>query len=167
MFGAAPGAPAAPRADVVAAACGLPVRHDARLREYDVGERAGLTMPEFAARFPPAHARWATTGGSFENADAVAGAESTADVLARILPALRSALSALSAGETGLVVGHGAALRVGLLALLGWDGLPASPLRALDNCGWAIVDDGGLGDGLQLAAYNRVAPDFTTAGAVG
>ena len=106
-------------------------------------------------------------GGTFENADSVAGAESKADVLSRMLPALRSAMSALSPGETGLVVGHGAALRAALLALLGWDGSAASSLRGLDNCGWAIVDDSALGGGLRLAAYNRVAPDFTTAGAIG
>jgi len=158
---------AAETADVVAAACGLPVARDPRLREYDVGERAGLTIPEFAAAFPSEHARWAAAGGSFESADSVAGAESTSDVLARMLPALRSAFSALAPGETGVVVGHGAALRVALLALLGWDGSASAQLRALDNCGWAAVDDSALGGGLRLAAYNRVAADFTSAGSVG
>jgi broad specificity phosphatase PhoE len=158
---------AAETADVVAAACGLPVARDPRLREYDVGERAGLTIPEFAAAFPAEHARWAGAGGSFDSADFVAGAESTSDVLARMLPALRSAFSALAPGETGVVVGHGAALRVGLLALLGWDGSASSSLRALDNCGWATVDDSALDGGLRLAAYNRIAADFTSAGSVG
>jgi broad specificity phosphatase PhoE len=158
---------AAETADVVAEACGLPVARDPRLREYDVGERAGLTIPEFAAAFPSEHARWAAAGGSFENADSVAGAESTSDVLARMLPALRSAFSALAPGETGVIVGHGAALRVALLALLGWDGSASSPLRALANCGWATVDDSALGGGLRLAAYNRIATDFASAGSVG
>jgi probable phosphoglycerate mutase len=158
---------AAETAELVAAACGLPVARDPRLREYDVGERSGLTIAEFAAALPAEHARWAAAGGSFENADAVSGAESTSDVLARMLPALRSALSDLAPGETGVVVGHGAALRVGLLALLGWDGSASSSLRALDNCGWATVDDSALGGGLRLAAYNRIAPDFASAGSVG
>lgn len=158
---------AAETADAVAAACGLPVARDPRLREYDVGERAGLTIAEFAAAFPAEHVRWAAAGGSFENADSVAGAESTSAVLARMLPALRSALSDLAPGETGVVVGHGAALRVALLALLGWDGSASSPLRALDNCGWATLDDSAPDGGLRLAAYNRVAPDFASAGSVG
>lgn len=158
---------AAETADAVADACGLPVARDRRLREYDVGERAGLTIAEFAAAFPSEHARWAAAGGAFENADSVAGAESTPDVLARMLPALREALSALAPGETGVVVGHGAALRVALLALLGWDGSATATLRALDNCGWASVDDSALGGGLRLAAYNRVAPDFASAAGVG
>jgi len=158
---------AAETAEAVAAACGLPVVRDVRLREYAVGERAGLTIAEFAAKFPAAHARWAAAGGSFENADSVAGAESTADVLARMLPSLRSAMSSLAPGETGVVVGHGAALRVVLVALLGWDGLAAATLRGLDNCGWATVEDSGTDGGLRLVAYNRLAPDFASAGAVG
>ena len=158
---------AAETAELVAAACGLPVARDPRLREYDVGERSGLTIAEFAAVLPAEHARWAAAGGSFENADAVSGAESTSDVLARMLPALRSAFSDLAPGETGVVVGHGAALRVGVLALLGWEGSASSSLRALDNCGWATVEDSALGGGLRLAAYNRIATDFASAGSVG
>jgi len=158
---------AAETAELVAAACGLPVARDPRLREFDVGERSGLTIAEFAAVLPAEHARWAAAGGSFENADAVSGAESTSDVLARMLPALRSAFSDLAPGETGVVVGHGAALRVGVLALLGWEGSASSSLRALDNCGWATVEDSALGGGLRLAAYNRIATDFASAGSVG
>lgn len=158
---------AAETADVLADACGLPVARDPRLREYDVGQRAGLTMAEFAAAFPDAHARWAAAGGSFEHADSVAGAESSADVLRRVVPALHEAMAALAPGETGVVVGHGAALRVALLALLDWDGSASSSLRALDNCGWATLDDSAPGGRLRLAAYNRVAPDFATAGGVG
>lgn len=158
---------AAETADLVAEACGLPVVRDPRLREYDVGERAGLTIPEFEAAFPAEHARWAAAGGSFEHADSVAGAESTPDVVARMLPALRSAFSELAPGDTGVVVSHGAALRVALLALLGWERSASATLRALDNCGWAAVDDSAVGGGLRLAAYNRIAPDFASAGSVG
>ncbi len=160
---------AAQTAEVVAAACGLPVVLDPRLREYDVGERSGLTMAEFAAKFPEVHGRWAAAGGtaSFENADAVAGAESTADVLARMLPSLRSAMSSLEEGDTGVVVSHGGALKVALGALLGWDRGVDATLRGLDNCGWAVVDDSAVGRTLRLLAYNRLAPDFTSAGAVG
>lgn len=158
---------AAQTAEVVAMACGLPVVRDERLREYDVGERAGLTIAEFAAAYPEAHARWAMAGGLFENADSVAGAESTADVLGRVLPSLRSAMSCLAPGETGVVVGHGAALRVALVALLGWDSSAGATLRGLDNCGWAVIDAGAVDGMPRLMAYNRLAPDFTSAGAVG
>ena len=158
---------AAETAEVVAAACGLPVVRDPRLREYDMGERSGLTIPEFAAAFPSEHARWVADGGPGQSADAVPGAESTAAVLARMLPALRAAMAAVEPGETGVVVGHGAALRVALVALLGWDRSAALTLRALGNCAWAMVDDSAVDRAPRLAAYNRVAPDFTSAGAVG
>ena len=39
-------------AEYVAAATGLAIEPDARLREYDVGQRSGLTLAEFAARLP-------------------------------------------------------------------------------------------------------------------
>jgi broad specificity phosphatase PhoE len=158
---------AAETAEVVAAACGLPIARDPRLREYGMGERSGLTIPEFAAAFPSEHARWLADGGPGQSADSVPGAESTADVLARVLPALRDAMRAVEPGETGVVVGHGAAMRVALVAFLDWERSAALRLRALENCAWAVVDDSGLGHAPRLAAYNRLAPDFTSAGAVG
>ncbi len=162
---------AAETAEVVAAACRLAVVRDPRLREYDVGERAGLTMAEFAVKLPDSHALWVAAGGWSDNAGAVPGSESTPDVLARTVPALRSALSDLGSGEIGVVVGHGAALRATIAALLGWDAATGATLRGLLNCGWATLEHGADG-GLRLAAYNRIAPaglgaDFTTAGAVG
>lgn len=150
---------AAATAAAVAEATGLGVRHDARLREYDVGERAGLTIPEFAAAYPAEHARWTAAGGSFEHADAVPGAETAADVLARILPALREALAAVAPGGTACVVGHGAALRVATVALLGWEPAAARTLRGMDNCGHTVLDDAGPGASLRLVAWNRT-PDF-------
>ena len=158
---------AAETADVVAGACGLTVVRDPRLREYDVGERGGLTMAEFELKLPDAHAAWVAAGGWSDNAGTVAGSESTADVLARMEPALRTALSSLGPGETGIVVGHGASLRAAISALLGWEPSTIETVRGLANCGWATLEDSGRAGALRLAAYNRVAPDFTTSGAVG
>lgn len=157
---------AATTAAVVAEACALEVRHDARLREYDVGERAGLTIPEFAAAYPAEHAAWAAAGGSFEHADAVPGAESTADVLGRIVPALREVLDSVPPGGTACVVGHGAALKVATIALLGWDRTVSTSLRGLDNCGHTLLDDAGPEASLRLVAWNRT-PDFAPRESVG
>ena len=154
-------------ADEVARSTGLTVRLDKRLREFDVGERSGLTIPEFAAAFPAEHAKWVASGGLFESADAVPGAESAADVLERIVPALREALSSVGPGETVCVVGHGASTKVALVALLGWDPVMGQSLRGMDNCGWATLVETGVGDALRLSSYNRGAPDFTSAGSVG
>lgn len=154
-------------ADEVARVTGLTVRIDKRLREYDVGERSGLTMAEFAVAFPTEHAAWLTAGGLFEATEAVPGAEGTDDVLERIVPALREALASVQSGETVCVVGHGAASKVALTALLGWDATMGRTLRGMDNCGWATLVETGVPDGLRLTAYNRVAPDFASLGSVG
>ena len=154
-------------ADEIARVTGLPVRQDKRLREYDVGDRSGLTMAEFAAAFPSEHAAWAAAGGLFEAAAGVPGAETTEDVLDRIVPALREALASVESGETVCVVGHGASSKVGLAGLLGWDAATRQSLRGMDNCGWATLVETGVDTGLRLTAYNRTAPDFTSAGGVG
>ena len=115
-----------------------------------MGERSGLTIPEFAAAFPAEHAKWVASGGLFESADAVPGAESADDVLERIVPALREALSSVGPGETVCVVGHGASTKVALVALLGWDPVMGQSLRGMDNCGWATLVETGVGDALRL-----------------
>ena len=94
-------------------ATGLVRRRGPRLREFDVGRRQGLTIPEFAERTPrstppgcaatpPAAARRGDRGGR-GRADAARPAR---------LP------RGLEPGETGVVVTHGAALKVGVVALL-------------------------------------------------
>jgi glucosyl-3-phosphoglycerate phosphatase len=156
-------------ADQLAGATGLTVRLDARLREFDAGARAGLTLEEFAARFPEAHASWRqghVTGH-------VPGAETIADVVARMVPALREAWDSTAPGETTVVVAHGACLRVSLLAFLGWPESLLVGLRGLDNCGWAVLEADPSGEGIRLASYNETAhparhgPDFASDGPVG
>ncbi len=156
-------------AAVLAEATGLPLRLDPRLREYDVGERAGLTEAEFAERLPEAHAAW--RAGHIVGH--VAGAETPADVVARMAPALREIHAVTPPGGTTLVVSHGAALRTCLVALLGWPEEQAGHLKPLDNCGWAVVEDAPHDRGLRLASYNETAhpaahdPDFTSDSPVG
>ena len=140
-------------ASYVERATGLAAKADARLREYDVGHREGLTMAEFEARFPAEHAAWLRD----DDRVAVPAAETTDDVRARIEPALRECLDSLDGGDVGVVVTHGASLRVGLLALLGWPQAQAVQLTGMDNCGWAVLveEEPGL---VRLAAYNLRAP---------
>ena len=136
----------------VEAAGGLTAVVDPRLREYDLGERTGMTMPEYAASFPDEYA--AFRQGRYE---VVPGGESTATVTARVTAVLREALAALAPGECGVVVSHGGALKVSLVEVLGWPSGLAATVRGLDNCGWAELEDTGAGGALRLAAYNRVA----------
>ena len=156
-------------AEHVAAATGLTVEKDPRLREYDVGERAGLTIAEFADAFPEEYAAWR----SDDERRRVAGAESTDEVRRRVVPALVDCLAALEPGRTGIAVLHGACLKVGLLALLGWPWELAPTLQGMENCGYAVLTDTGGPGGLRLTSYNEKAdgarhrPDFVADAPVG
>ena len=81
----------------VAEAAGLSVKHDERLREFDVGARQGLTLDEFAVRFPDEHAQWVAGDEPMP----VAGGETADDVCARMVPVLRECLDSLDAGRPG------------------------------------------------------------------
>jgi probable phosphoglycerate mutase len=131
-------------------ATGLRAASDARLREFDVGLRQGFTIAELEAADPELHAAWLRGHHT-----AVPGAEDDAAVRTRMLPALQSCLDGLGAGETGVVVTHGACLKVAVVALLGWpDGLDTT-LRGVDNCAWVTLEELGHGGRLRLVGYNE------------
>ena len=119
----------------VAEATGLAAVTDPRLREFSVGERQGLTWEQSVARFPQS----ADGVGLGERLRGVPGAESDEDVVARLLPALHDCLAALGPGQTGVVVGHGAALKLAVVGLLGWPIGQAKSLAVLGNCRWATL----------------------------
>ena len=156
-------------AEHVAALTGLPVEKDARLREYDVGERAGLSLAEFAAEFPEEYAAW--RADSEERL--VAGAETTQQVRDRIVPCLQEIWDALGPGRTGVAVLHGACLKIGLMGLLGWPWELRDTLQGMENCGYAVLTESGRRGQVRLAAYNRTAgprrirPDFVADAPVG
>jgi probable phosphoglycerate mutase len=152
-------------AEYVAKEAALEIRLDPRLREFDLGERTGLTMDEFAEAYPQEYREF--RAGHY---DVVPGGEGRADVVARVTACVEEALAALSPGECGVVVGHGGALKVSVLELLGWSEGATAGLQALDNCGWAVISDSGVDGRLRLAAWNRTAPpppDFVSAPGVG
>lgn len=132
-------------------ATGLGAVLDERLREYDVGVRSGLTRAEFAARYPAEYAAWRAGA----DGPRVPGEEHQADVRRRMVPALREALDALGADETGVVVSHGACLKTSLPALLGWSGVGPADLAGMDNCAWAVVSRPTPDERPRLRAYNR------------
>ncbi len=127
---------------------GLTAHEDPRLREYDVGERTGLTASEFGTRMGTAPSSW----DAHAHVD-VAGAETSDDVARRVVPALEEVLQRLGAGETAIVVMHGAALRVALAGALGWPIGTAATMESMRNCAWAVLAESGGGP-LRLAAYN-------------
>lgn len=141
-------------AEAIGAAAGVAVHADARLREFDLGSRAGSRLADYAAENPDEFAAYRS--GRYEVAP---GAESAGQVTARFTAALDEAMAALEPGETGIVVAHGAALKVSVAAWLGWAPENALALHALGNCAWAEVDDSGdrvAGTtGRRLVAWNR------------
>jgi probable phosphoglycerate mutase len=141
-------------ATYLAAALGLPVEEDRRLREFDVGQRQGLTLHEFAQAFPDEYAAWVAGEGLMP----VKGGELAHEVAARMVPTLRECVEALGPGETGLVVTHGAALKVAVAGLLGWPEDLAASLKAIENCAWVTLEEIEHGGRLRLAGYNEKAP---------
>ncbi len=144
-------------AERVALATGLTVEESTAFREYSVGARTGLTLPEFAERFPEEYAAWEV------GAAGVAGAETDADVLARFVPALRAAQDALGPGETGVVVTHGAALTAALAEVLGWGTPGREALGVLGNAHWvelahSVAGFHGGEARWRRAGYNLSAP---------
>ena len=103
----------------------------------------------------------------------VEGAETTSDVVARMVPALREIWDATGPAGTSVVVAHGACTKVSLLAFLGWPETLSGTLRGLDNCGWAVLEADAHGRGIRLASYNETAhpavhgPDFASDAPVG
>jgi probable phosphoglycerate mutase len=156
-------------AERVAATTGLAIEPDPRLREYDVGRRSGLTLPEFAATYPEAFSSWRRGDGR----RLVRGEESTEQVRSRIVPALHDCLGALSAGQTGIAVLHGGCLKVGLMGLLGWPGELSRSLQGMENCGYSMLSDSGPQGEVRLTSYNEKAgglrhgPDFAADAPVG
>ncbi len=152
---------AAQTAAYVGEACGLEVELDPRLREFDVGERQGLTWAESVERFP-----WIADGvGLGERLAGVPGAESDADVAARVVPALEEAAASVGPGQTVVVVTHGAALKLGIGSLLGWDETVVRALAVLDNCHWATLRVPVDGRARRLLDYG--VGDFASVPAIG
>ena len=137
----------------VAKETGLEPTYDARLREYFLADRQGLTHEEYAAAAPEEFARFRR--GEF---DVVPGGEKSAQVASRMVAALRELLGTVEWGELAVAVSHGAAVRDAVPVLLGWPVTQGVSLHGLDNCAWAELEEPDPGAPLRLRAYNRVAP---------
>ncbi|GAA1758192.1 histidine phosphatase family protein [Kocuria aegyptia] len=147
-------------AQELAALTGLEVRPDPRLREYDVGIRQGTTFPEFRESHPDVFARF------FSQEDyRVPGAELPSEVDERMAAVLGDAAAALDEGRTGVLVGHGAALRSGVPAFLGVPPRLRDMFAGMANCAWTVLQEHPH-RGWQIADYNaRTLPGDSPASA--
>jgi broad specificity phosphatase PhoE len=125
---------AASTAAPLARLTGLDVILDKDLRERHGGCWEGLTDTEIRTRYPVEHASWNPPDG-----------EPSLAVADRVAAALRRTATAVSddtrAGRSGLgvVVSHGAALRLGMSRLLGLPEDVFSALGPLSNCSWSVL----------------------------
>lgn len=144
---------------------GVKAEPDARLREYSVGARSGMTVAEFKANYPVEHAAWERD----DQTCLVPGAETTQDVLARMVPALREYVDALGPGQTGMVVTHGACMRASMLELLGLPQSADAVFATMANCTWTTLQEAEPGGRLRLLSYNEGVPnhDFPSEDTVG
>lgn len=110
-------------AEIVGRSLGLEPRLDPRLREVDVGEWSGLTLPEIEQRFPEGLARRLAGGAGWDEG------ESYEAMGERVLEALH-AIAAAHPGGRVLVVTHGGPMRAVWLACGG--SLETRP--AVANC---------------------------------
>jgi glucosyl-3-phosphoglycerate phosphatase len=140
-------------AEVVGAACGLPVKFDLRLRETHLGLWQGHTVAEIERDYPGAIATWRS-----DPAWAPPEGESRIDVVARSRPVVDELDAELAdsdgVSETVLLVAHGgliAGLVTGLLDL------PPSAwpsFGGLGNCRWAVLARRDDHPRWRLAGYN-------------
>lgn len=143
---------AAETAGTLARLTGLTVSYDKDLRERYGGSWEGLTDTEIRTRYPAEHATWMPPGGETPSAVAdrvAAGFERAAAALRALRPdadpgpdepvgGLSNAQLAVPA-DLGVVVSHGAALRLGMARLLGIPDDLSGLLGPLSNCAWCVV----------------------------
>lgn len=144
-------------AEAIAVRHGLGVHGDPRLLERSFGEWEGLTRDEVEAGWPEDFANW--VGG---HPIAGAGVEDREAVADRFNAACRSYADAHPGPSTVIVVSHGAAISLGIAAMLGLDTAHFRGFQGLDNCARAILfpQDNGTATGwVRLASLNLPA-DF-------
>jgi broad specificity phosphatase PhoE len=137
-------------AERIVAITGHELAFDRRLREYDVGIRQGLTFEEFDAAHPELMAR-IRAGEAMD----VPGAETIAQVATRMKAVLLDATAALEPGDTGILVGHGASLRTGLLAFFDAPPHLREMLAGMSNCAWTVLEQ-HRHRGWQIIDYNAM-----------
>ncbi len=108
---------AAESGEILAAALGVPLALDERLREYHIGEFTGLTWQEIEERFPDLAAQWQ----SASRRPPIPGEEGDQAFCARLAEAFEEIIAAHHPHETVGIVAHGGTFNVYLKYLLGLD----------------------------------------------
>ncbi|GAA1284015.1 MULTISPECIES: histidine phosphatase family protein [Brachybacterium] len=143
-------------ARIVGQACELDVTTDEAFLERSFGQWEGLRGEEIRRHWPEEHADWRAHRP-------VAGLdlEDRPEVAARVAEACRR-LAAENTGRTVMVVAHGAAITLGITALLGLDPDGFRGIAGLENCHRSVLEplvSDTTGQRMRLVSHN-LAPDF-------
>ena len=141
---------AAATAGYLGRALDVPVELDPRLRERGFGEWEGLTGQELEARWPDEFRTWRAGGDP-----AGVGAESRAEVAARMATGVLDQVERTAGRGTLVVVSHGAAIGSLVAELLGQD--PAwRGFVGMHNAHWAelVAAGSGVAPAWRLLGYN-------------
>jgi glucosyl-3-phosphoglycerate phosphatase len=127
---------------------GHELTQDPALREVDAGEWQGLLASEIAEKWPDEHAAWrrgedVPTGGG----------ETRTQLGTRVADAVERHAAAHEG--TVLIASHGAALKAGVLRLIGLPVDAGNALAGFRNCHWAVLTR--RGGGWALEEYNAGA----------
>jgi glucosyl-3-phosphoglycerate phosphatase len=139
-------------AAALAAATGLAVDHDPRLREIDVGSWAGRSHTEIVEAYPE------DTAAIARGHDVVRGehGESVEHVARRTAAAAADITAAMGPDDLVVVATHGMAGRTMVAGLLGWTQRDAwLSLVGLRNCHWAELEEQSTG--WRLVSWNASA----------
>ncbi|WP_404962949.1 histidine phosphatase family protein [Streptomyces sp. 147326] len=124
----------------LASVTGLPVHHDAALRETYAGEWQGLTHDEIIEKYGEQYAAW-KRGEPVRRG----GGELETEVADRAAPVVLDHAGRLPQGGTLVVVSHGGTIRTTIGRLLGLNAYDWEGLGGLSNCCWSVLGEGARG----------------------
>ncbi|MEU2870751.1 histidine phosphatase family protein [Streptomyces olivoreticuli] len=124
----------------LAAVTGLPVTHDAALRETYAGAWQGLTHEEIIERYGEQYAAW-KRGEPVRRG----GGELETEVADRAAPVVLGRADELPENGTLVVVSHGGTIRTTIGRLLGLESSSWEALGGLTNCCWSVLGEGARG----------------------
>jgi broad specificity phosphatase PhoE len=124
----------------LAAASGVALTSDPRLRELDLGSWQGLTAAQAQERYPEEYAAW-RAGADVSRG----GGETYRTAGERAAACLQEALSGVPAGETLVAVTHGGTARAALGVLLDVEPARWGRFAPLGNCCWSVLVEAGWG----------------------
>jgi glucosyl-3-phosphoglycerate phosphatase len=134
---------------------GVPVEADARLRERHFGEWEGRTAKEISDQWPEEYEVWRSGGDPKRT-----GAETRAEVAERVALAVEEHAAELTDTETLVVVAHGAAITLGITALLGLDA-SWRIMTGLTNAHWSLLHPSGRQPGRWHLEAHNLGPSVT------